>query len=70
MILSDKAIEMICRNDEVKMAIAKATGRSFRTVDNWIRDNDSLLTLAASIKVISELTGLTESQILEDKITA
>ncbi len=69
MILTEKAIEAI-NNDEVKMAIAKATDRSFRTIEKWIRENDTLLTLAASLAVIKELTGLTESELLEEKITA
>lgn len=68
--LSQKAISKISGNDDLKLAIAKVTGRSFRTVEKWLRENDPLLTLASVLSVIKSSTGLTESEILESEVKA
>jgi hypothetical protein len=71
MMIRQTIIDKVFANDEVIMLIAKATNRKFRTVQQWLRDNDELLTMASSISVIKEFTGLTESEILtESKVNA
>ena len=70
-LLTKKAIKNISGNDELKLAIAKTTGRSFRTVERWLGENNPLLTLSSVLNVIKQHTGLKESEILtEDKVTA
>lgn len=51
----------------IKERIAKATGVTNSTVYRWISANSKELTMAASLKVIREELGLSDSQILEEE---
>lgn len=54
------------RSDEALIfKIAQGTNRKFRTVENWVRDNDEMLASAAVVLIISKATGLSEDEILE-----
>lgn len=69
--LKEKVRQQILSNDDTILAIAKATNKKFRTVFQWLQDNSEYLTLAASLNIIKEHTGLTDSEILEgSKVTA
>lgn len=54
---------------DVKEKIAEATNTSWQTVYEWISENrpNSKLTLAAVVQIITEFTGLTQEQILEEE---
>jgi hypothetical protein len=57
---------------EIKEKIAKELGVHIATVYSWVEDNadNSKLTLASIVKIISEETGLEPDQILEETETA
>jgi hypothetical protein len=54
-------------DQSIKERIAEATGFSLSSIYDWIAENrdNSRLTLAAVVQIISEETGLTQDQILE-----
>lgn len=53
---------------EIKEKIAKELGVHIATVYSWVEDNadNSKLTLASIVRIISEETGLATDQILEE----
>lgn len=51
---------------DFKEKIAEATGVTANTVYAWIQTNSEQLTLAASLRVIKEELGLSDSQLLEE----
>ena len=55
---------------QTRLLIALEMNVSEQTVKNWIAAESEQLTLASVLKVIKAQTGLTESELLEDKITA
>lgn len=67
--LSKAAILALKGTDKAaKDRIAKAAGVEPSTVYRWISKNDDSLTKAAILPVISEETGLDQSQILEEEV--
>jgi hypothetical protein len=50
---------------EVRQKIAAAIGVSESAVYKFIQNNDDNLTKAASLKIIRELTGLSDADILD-----
>jgi transposase len=36
-----------------------------QTINRWVRDNDDMLTKAATLSILREETGLTDEQLLE-----
>lgn len=68
--LKENIRQQVLSNDDTILAIAKATNKKFRTIFQWLQDNSEYLTLAASLNVIKEFTGLTDSEILESEATA
>ncbi len=55
---------------QTRLLIALEMNVSEQTVKNWIAAESEQLTLASVLKVIKAQTGLAESELLEDKITA
>ncbi len=55
---------------QTRLLIALEMNVSEQTVKNWIAAESEQLTLASVLKVIKAQTGLTESELLEEKITA
>jgi len=51
---------------EIKQRLIDELQVSDKTLYRWIADNDDSLTKAAALKVIREITGLDDSQILEE----
>lgn len=68
--LKENIRQQILSDDDTILAIAKATGKKFRTVFQWLQDNSEYLTLASSLNVIKEFTGLNDTEILEAETTA
>lgn len=64
--LSSKAISKI--NVRAKNMLALELDCSVQTVERWIKENEEngKLTTAKAVQVISEVTGLGQSQILEE----
>lgn len=56
-------------NQEAKKRIAERLGVVSSTVYRWINDNDDNLTKAEALKLISDETGLSEDQLLEEVTT-
>lgn len=54
----------------VKQRIADEIGVTLASVYRFIQDNDDSLTKAAALKIIREITGLEDSQLLEETVTA
>jgi hypothetical protein len=61
-----KAAKIFLQSPEVKEAISATEGVRIETVRKWVRDEDDNLTKASVIKVIKDMSGLTEDQILEE----
>lgn len=69
--LTNIAILALKGSDQgIKERIAEATGVTASTVYRWINANSKELTLAASLKIIREETGLDDSLILEQETNA
>ena len=58
--------KLILQTPEVKEAIAAKERVGLPTVRRWVRDESDALTKASVVKVIKDMTGLVDSQILED----
>lgn len=65
MIISQKALEAIKANIPAKAALMVAFNRTHKTIENWIREADIMLTTKQALDIISEHTGMTEAEILE-----
>lgn len=66
MIVTNKFREAI-KKDEKKMELASKLGISYGSLQRWlINDNVKFATLP-NIKIINEVTGLTEEQIFEQE---
>lgn len=63
--------EQIKRNVQVKNRLALAFRKSGYTIERWIDENveNGDLTKAMAVQIISEETGLTDDQILEETET-
>jgi len=64
MTLKKEIADKILEDEDLVKAIADKTGRKFRTVQQWCRDNDELLTMASSLFEIKTHFSLTDSEIL------
>lgn len=66
--LTNIAILALKGSDQgIKERIAEAVGVTPSTVYRWISENNKGLTLAASLKIIGNETGLTNEQMLEQE---
>lgn len=64
--ISNTAIEVIRKNRDTKMKLALAFKKHYNTIENWINNRDAMLTTPDAVQIISEETGLTQEEILED----
>lgn len=63
--LKAEVLKGLRNNKKAKNRLALELDKSSFTIEKWIKENDQSLTLAASLKIIREETGLTDDQILE-----
>jgi hypothetical protein len=68
--ISNKALETIRDNNVAKGRLMAAFNRCEATINRWISVNDVRLTTSKALQIISEETGLTESDILETELTS
>lgn len=68
--LSQKALDLIKQDHIQRLDVAKALQVSDQTLMRYIKDNNDELTKAAALVVIRRITGLPDSEILEDGIAA
>jgi len=66
MILKENIYDLI-NTQRIRLLIAIEQNVGEQTVKSWIANRSEQLTLASVLKVIKEQTGLTESELLEDK---
>lgn len=64
--LTEKAVTSIRKNNTVIGKLIIAFNRGQNTIENWLKANDSPLTTPKALSIISEETGLTSEQILEE----
>ncbi len=66
--LTNKAIDNIYENRDLRFELAMELDRSEESIRKYARDNEDNgdLTKAAAIKIISEKTGLKTEEILEE----
>lgn len=65
--LSKKTLELIRRNNKILGLLVGAFDVHFRTMENWIENNDIRLTTPTATKIIMTETGLNESEIYENE---
>jgi hypothetical protein len=65
MILQQHILKLIDHNP-IRLKLAIAMGVTENTIRNYINANNENLTKAAALKVIREVTGLIDSEILTD----
>lgn len=63
-----KVARMVVQNAEIKELIAETEGVHLETVRRWVRDDHENLTKGSVVKVIKDVTGLKEDQILEEEL--
>lgn len=63
--ITKELLERLQNDEDLVFAIAKGMKRKFRTVENWVRDNDEMLASQAVVLIIKHEADLTESEILE-----
>jgi hypothetical protein len=67
--LTQIALDKI-RNPRIRARLVLALGVTDQSIINYIKDNRDELTKAAALKVIREETGLSDSEILIEAVTA
>jgi len=67
MTISNKAIQAMKGNNKLMAKMMLAFDRTQNTIENWMNDKDVRLTTPDAVKIISEETKLTESEILEEE---
>lgn len=66
--LSEKAISAVKKSLSAKNRLQYELNCSFLTIMRWLKKNDSKLTTAQSLRIISEETGLTIDDLLEENV--
>jgi len=72
-ILKGEYKQAIKKDQDLQMAIAKANGVTFRTVDRWLKEDNVILTTVTNLELIRKSCGLSESEILttaEEEVVA
>lgn len=65
--ITDKAIEAMKGNNVLMGRLMTAFDRSQTTIENWMASKDVRLTTVTAVQLISEESGLSEQEILEEK---
>ncbi len=70
--LKKDVLESLRADEDLQFAIRKATKpiRSIRTIQQWIRDNDTHLTLFSILSVISKSLNKPVEDLLEEPLPA
>ena len=63
--VTQEVLNKLREDEKLVFKISQGMNRRFRTVENWVRDNDEMLASKAVVLIIKEETGLSEKQILE-----
>ena len=66
MTISDRAIAAIKANNKLMGRLMGAFDRGQNTIENWLSSKDVRLTTPTAVQIISEESGLTEGEILEE----
>lgn len=69
-ILKGEYKQAIKKDQDLQMAIAKANGVTFRTVDRWLKEDNLILTTVTSLDLIRKSCGLSTDDILTEPATA
>lgn len=64
--ISDMAILRIRKNKKIIGRIAIQFDKHYRSVEVWVENRSPMLTTPDAVRIISEETGLTESEILDE----
>jgi hypothetical protein len=64
--ISDIAVTEIKGSNRIKCKLALVFNKSYQTIENWANKKDPLLTTPDAVRIISEETGLNETEILEE----
>jgi ribosomal protein L33 len=67
MSLTKKALKAIRNDSDLRAKLMLGSGKSEYTIKRWMKDNSDNLTMSKYTKIISQHTGLKESDILEIK---
>jgi len=60
-------IEVIRKDEDLKMGIARANGVKMSSVDRWLKDGDEVLTTFRNLAILKRHFGVLEAQeLLED----
>jgi hypothetical protein len=66
--VSKKVLESIRRNNKIIGLLMGAFDVHFRTIENWIENNDIRLTTPLATKIIIDETGISEDEIFEKEL--
>jgi len=58
--------QAIKKDQDLQMAIAKANGVTFRTVDRWLREDNVILTTVTNLELIKKTCGLSDLDTLTE----
>ena len=67
--LKENIYELI-NNTPTRLALAMELNCTEQTIKNYIALRSEQLTLASALKIIKQRTGLTEAELLEERVTA
>ncbi|HUZ58815.1 MAG TPA: hypothetical protein VMU83_08535 [Hanamia sp.] len=67
MSLTKIALKAIRNDSDLRAKLMLGSGKSEYTIKRWMKDNSDNLTMSKYTKIISQHTGLKESDILEIK---
>lgn len=65
--INENTLNILKDNEAIVFKIATAMGKKFRTVENWVRDNDARLALPAVRLIIGSELGVDADSLLEEK---
>lgn len=63
--LSNKGIEAVKKSLPAKNRLQYELGKSYLTIQRWLKSNSANLTTAHSLQIISEETGIPQQELLE-----
>jgi hypothetical protein len=66
-ILKDVYKQAIKKDPDLQMAIAKANGVVFRTVDRWLKEDNVILTTVTTLQLIRTACVLSDTEVLTEE---
>lgn len=66
--VSKKVLEAIRKNNKIIGLLMGAFDVHFRTIENWIENNDIRLTTPLATRIIIDETGIPENEIFEKEL--